>query len=279
MEIVILVVVLVVLWFLWKHFGTVLKVVAVCSLLILAWLASQALKEHYLPKMEKGLRVTKADNKQMVVDQADWSEGQRTRESYKNPDGSVSIEKFRETRTPLNLDVALARRAAEEQEAIARGETLPHPIREIKGNQWAWLPTNIPVSSCMHITAAGRIWRKGDVKVGPNGDVEGVYANRDIYRNMRTLLSSLPWGTFIGMVCEDPAGKKCSNVVIPIGESTYTSPDQVGVSGHLWVWTNGFVWSGKAFDNTDFSVMEGGFTFDGEPAPTYKCQAPVKAEQ
>lgn len=165
---------------------------------------------------------------------------------------------------------------AREWEATAKGQTLSHPPNEIKGNMWHWMRTDIPILGCMKITASGQIWsgeEAAGTKAGPDGVTGPLH---EMFRNMTTVVPGLPWGTFIGKVCDekDTQGEHCG-VRMPLGSMAYRSPNQfiagqqVG-AGVLWVWTNQF---GTETDRSDYNAGQGGFTFDAEAAPADMCDA------
>lgn len=173
--------------------------------------------------------------------------------------------------------------------ARARGETLPVPVRFLPGSRFSWQATDIPIYECTKLTAKGEIWRGDkptaqeiaqgrDKPAGPDGE---DYSHNDLHKYKDTVVPDLPWGTFIGKVCLDSAGRRCG-AVFPIGSAAFVSPESKykGVAigaGHLWIWTNGFEYFNKTEHRTanysDFNIVEGGFDFWSDLTPDYKCSA------
>ena len=228
-----------------------------------------------------------------------WKEQARVESEVINPDHDANdqqlgrdISAARKGRNPKNFSIndiekdrlavlPSAERAHRiellklEWEAGAQGRLLSHPARTIRGNDWHWVKTDIPVVSCMKITAAGEIWRNGgnDAPAGPDG---ADYSRNPLHANKSTVIPGLRWGTFIGKVCDkdDAQGNRCG-VEMPLGSLAYRSPNQIIAGGQvgagvLWVWTNQF---GTRTDRSDYNIAGGSFNFDAEAVQQAMCDA------
>lgn len=237
------------------------------------------------PAARAGERAITNDANDMVQDHATGVKKQLAEIAYSNPDGTVNRESWRQRTFPKAMEVALVRRDRDEGIAIAKGETLPQPVRYLPGSQSAWLATGIPIyGSCVHIHAEGEVSRGVGLKAGPNGLDQSTMTQaellryEDSYGDRTTLVPGLPWGTLLGHVCSDNQGRKCG-APYPLGEDAYISAALVG-AGRLGIIVNGFVSRSThasilGFPDvgmSDYNVYKGGFRIDQESAPDYKCE-------
>ncbi len=231
--------------------------------------------DYFYPKSQAGVRAMTNDADNMVEAHADGVTGQLKQASYKRDDGTVDLNAYSDSRLPKAQEVAQASLRRLEVIAGAEGRLLSHPARTIRGNDWHWVRTNIPILGCMKITAAGEIWRNGasDPPAGPDG---ADYSRNPIHANKSTIIPGLRWGTFIGKVCykDDAQGNRCG-VEMPLGSLAYRSPNQIIAGGQvgagvLWVWTNQF---GTNTDRSDYNIAGGSYSFDAEPVQQALCDA------
>ncbi|OGE82381.1 MAG: hypothetical protein A3B10_02800 [Candidatus Doudnabacteria bacterium RIFCSPLOWO2_01_FULL_44_21] len=232
----------------------------------------------FFPPEERGVRVATTDANGMVKAHAGDAKTILKQTGFRGGNGRVSVTMFKDTRTPVSMDIANARQARDEQIAIARGGFLPAPDRFLEGYTHDWVSSGIPVYTCTHVTAAGRITRDPITAAGPDGinldamNAETRSAFVQEHGDRAKVLPGVPWGTFIGKVCADAGGNSCQTP-FPIGQSAYLSAERVG-AGTLWIWTNGFVAQSSTglLNRSDFNVYQGGFRFEHEAAPEYKCK-------
>jgi hypothetical protein len=266
----------------WKY-GWFSKSLLLAGAMTIAW----NIHSTYYPPENAGPRMVTRNMDTIVVKHSEQVEN----ETFKQLDcahdskGRIDLRKVDKCGSVAATQVAEARLMRDEKIAEAEGHLLKPKAIFLPGSQSSWLPTDIPIKSCMHIwVSAGRI-TYGTYDAGPDGVDLGSMSEDDrrgwlkLNGDRQTLMPNIRWGTPLIQACTDIAGKDCGPS-IPVGAGIYVSPKQIG-DGQAWFIANGFV-SGptgaglllglKQVGMTDYNSYGGGFRIDREKAENYMCE-------